>query len=91
MNDGNVACKKIFGGKVLVFSGDFRQSLPVIPRGTRSNIVHAVINASYILDHCKVLTLTKNMRLQSGSSSSTSEDVCQFSEWILKIGDGKIS
>ena len=40
----------IFGGKVIVFGGDFRQILPVIPRGNRSNIVHATINASYLWD-----------------------------------------
>ncbi|KAH1229282.1 ATP-dependent DNA helicase pif1 [Glycine max] len=27
----------IFGGKVMVFGGDFRQILPVIPRGSRNN------------------------------------------------------
>ncbi|KAF1864463.1 hypothetical protein Lal_00021886 [Lupinus albus] len=29
----------LFGGKVVVFGGDFRQILPVIPRGCRSDIV----------------------------------------------------
>ncbi|XP_058733236.1 uncharacterized protein LOC131604839 [Vicia villosa] len=43
------ASQKIFGGKVVVFDGDFRQILPVIPRGTRSDIIHATINSSYIL------------------------------------------
>ncbi|XP_058745886.1 uncharacterized protein LOC131618736 [Vicia villosa] len=37
---------EVFGGKVVVFGGDFRQILPVIPRGSRSDIVHATINAS---------------------------------------------
>ncbi|XP_058784966.1 uncharacterized protein LOC131659856 [Vicia villosa] len=37
---------KIFGGKVVVFGGDFRQILPVILRGTRSDIIHATINSS---------------------------------------------
>ncbi|XP_058776053.1 uncharacterized protein LOC131650355 [Vicia villosa] len=53
------ASKRVFGGKVVVFGGDFRQILPVIPRGTRSDIIHATINASYIWDHCRVLRLTK--------------------------------
>eukprot|EP00256_Glycine_max_P058043 XP_014625993.1 uncharacterized protein LOC100778282 [Glycine max] len=39
---------KIFGGKVMVFGGDFRQILPVIPRGSRSDIVNATINSSYL-------------------------------------------
>ncbi|RZB70450.1 ATP-dependent DNA helicase pif1 [Glycine soja] len=37
-----------FGGKVIVFGGDFQQILPVVPRGSRSDIVHASLNASYI-------------------------------------------
>ncbi|XP_058767228.1 uncharacterized protein LOC131640871 [Vicia villosa] len=83
------ASRKVFGGKVVVFGGDFRQILPVIPRGTRSDIIHATINASYIWDHCKVLRLTKNMPLQIGdNASSTADDIRRFSEWILKIGDG---
>src|SRR3954469_3830764 len=58
--------KEIFGGKVVVFGGDFRQILPVVPRGSRSDIVHSAINASYIWRSVEVLTLTQNMRLQSG-------------------------
>jgi len=38
------------GGKIIVFGGDFRQILPIVPKGNRSNIVHATINASYIWD-----------------------------------------
>ncbi|XP_058733342.1 uncharacterized protein LOC131604948 [Vicia villosa] len=82
------ASDKIFGGKVVVFGGDFRQILPVIPRGTRSDIIHATINSSYIWDHCRVLKLTKNMCLQTGATDSTTNDIRTFSEWIVKIGDG---
>ncbi|XP_058764879.1 uncharacterized protein LOC131638334 [Vicia villosa] len=81
---------KIFGGKVVVFGGDFRQILPVVPRGTRSDIIYATINSSYLWDHCKFLKLTKNMRLQSGAATSTTEDIRAFSEWILQIGDGTL-
>ncbi|XP_058733080.1 uncharacterized protein LOC131604671 [Vicia villosa] len=82
------ASEKVFGGKVVVFGGDFRQIIPVIPRGTRSDIIHATINASYIWDHYKVLRLTKNMRLQTGATTSNADDIKSFSEWILNIGDG---
>jgi len=79
----------VFGGKVVVFEGDFRQILPVIPRGTRSDIVHATINASYLWQHCQVLTLTKNMRLlQPGLQSTSTCEIQQFSDWIVKLGDG---
>lgn len=82
---------RIFGGKVVVFGGDFRQILPVIPRGSRSDIIHASINASYIWNHVKVLTLTKNMRLMSGSEISNIQETEAFSKWILKVGEGKLS
>lgn len=59
MSDDSGECNHIFGNKVVIFGGDFRQIFPIVQRGTRSNIVHATINASYIWDHCKVLNLTK--------------------------------
>jgi len=34
---------QIVGWKVIVFGGDFRQILPVVPRRGRFNIVHANI------------------------------------------------
>ena len=48
-----------FGGKVIVFGGDFCQILPIVPRVNRSDIVHATLNALYIWDHCQILKLTK--------------------------------
>ncbi|XP_058753122.1 uncharacterized protein LOC131626307 [Vicia villosa] len=82
---------KVFGGKVVVFGGDFRQILPVIPRGSRSDIVHSAINASYIWNSVKVLTLTKNMRLQGGQTEQEKQDIADFSKWLLKLGEGRIA
>ncbi|XP_024633552.1 ATP-dependent DNA helicase PIF1-like [Medicago truncatula] len=79
-----------FGRKVVVFVGDFRQILPVIPKGTRPKIVHATINSSKLWSYCEVLTLTKNMRLLSGASVLDIEAKRQFSDWVLSIGDGRI-
>ncbi|KAF1894812.1 hypothetical protein Lal_00028255 [Lupinus albus] len=78
----------IFGGKVLVFGGDFRQILPVIPRGCHSDIVHATINSSYLWHYCTILNLTKNMRLQNDDNTT---EIRELLEWILKVGDGKLS
>ncbi|KAK7340503.1 hypothetical protein VNO77_21209 [Canavalia gladiata] len=39
------SCHKPFGGKVIVFGGDFRQILPVIPKGSRQDVVHATLNS----------------------------------------------
>ncbi|XP_035841504.1 uncharacterized protein LOC110919851 [Helianthus annuus] len=57
---------KPFGGKVILFGGDFRQILLVIPKGTITMIVNASLNSSYIWRHCQVLKLTENMRLRVG-------------------------
>lgn len=48
-----------FGKEVVVFGGDFRQILPITPKGTRQDIVFASINSSYLWASCKVLQLTK--------------------------------
>ncbi|XP_074277584.1 uncharacterized protein LOC141601219 [Silene latifolia] len=80
--------EKPFGGKVVVFGGDFRQILPVIPKGSRQDIVGAAISSSPLCRYCKVLKLTKNMRLQVGSAESDVDEIRQFSEWILEVGDG---
>ncbi|GAU38772.1 hypothetical protein TSUD_279250 [Trifolium subterraneum] len=63
--------------------------LPVIPKGTRQEVVNATINSSHLWRYCEVLTLTTNMRLLTGSSDSDVEERKNFSEWILGIGDGK--
>jgi ATP-dependent DNA helicase PIF1 len=55
-----------------------------------ADIVHATINASKIWDHCQVLTLTKNMRLQCGSSEIEKQEMAEFSRWILDIGEGRL-
>ncbi|XP_021986336.1 uncharacterized protein LOC110882680 [Helianthus annuus] len=44
-----------FGGKVIVFGGDFRQILPVVPNGSRQDIVNASLNSSYIWNKCNLL------------------------------------
>ncbi|CAN7131656.1 unnamed protein product, partial [Brassica rapa subsp. narinosa] len=83
---------KPFGGKVVVFGGDFRQVLPVINGAGRAEIVLAALNSSYLWEHCKVLKLTKNMRLLSGClTAEEAKDLKDFSEWILKVGEGKLA
>ncbi|XP_020872716.1 ATP-dependent DNA helicase PIF1-like [Arabidopsis lyrata subsp. lyrata] len=88
---GNID-SKVFGGKVVVFGGDFRQVLPVITGAGRAEIVMAALNASYLWDHCKVLKLTKNMRLlKNDLSVEEAKDIKEFSDWLLAVGDGRIS
>jgi ATP-dependent DNA helicase PIF1 len=54
-----------FGGKVVIMGGDFRQILPMVPRGTRGQIVDANLKRSAVLWHrVKVRQLHENMRVQ---------------------------
>lgn len=83
--------KKPFVGNVVVFGGDFSQVLPVIHGASRAEIVLESLNSSYIWKHCKVLKLTKNMRLLSSDMSAEElKELREFSQWILDVGDGKV-
>ncbi|XP_022011537.1 uncharacterized protein LOC110911246 [Helianthus annuus] len=88
--DGSHNSESPFGGKTIVFGGDFRQTLPVIQGGTRQDIVNASLTSSYIWDHCKVLTLTKNMRLSAGSGMHDVKQTQIFAQWLLDLGEGKL-
>ena len=74
----------------MVFGGDFRQILPIIPRDSRSDIINATINSFYLWDYCHILTLTKNMCLQSNIQAADQQETTTFAQWILNIGDGII-
>ncbi len=55
----------LFGGKVVVMGGDFRQILPMVPRGKRGQIVDASFKRSAVFWHrVKVCHLLENMRVQ---------------------------
>lgn len=70
---------KPFGGITVVFGGDFRQTLPVIPKGSREEMVSASLKHSFLWSKVKVLKLTENMRAHGDP---------EFSAWVLSIGNG---
>ncbi|KAI3885551.1 hypothetical protein MKX03_009249, partial [Papaver bracteatum] len=83
--------EKVFGGKTLLLGGDFRQILPVIPRGGREAIVDASISRSKLWKHFKVFQLTENMRLMNRDSNDEQKQaIAAFSKWVLQLGDGKL-
>ncbi|KAD5803352.1 hypothetical protein E3N88_14712 [Mikania micrantha] len=79
-----------FGGKTIVFCGDFRQILPVIKNGTRQEIVNGSLSSSYIWNKCKLLKLTKNMRLNLENQSADLEKTKEFANWLLQLGEGNL-
>ncbi|XP_076897758.1 uncharacterized protein LOC143551141 [Bidens hawaiensis] len=46
--------ESLFGGKVVVLGGDFRQILPVVQNRTRNECVNATISSSYICSKCNL-------------------------------------
>ncbi|XP_069589482.1 ATP-dependent DNA helicase pif1-like [Ranitomeya imitator] len=55
--DPKVPSKKPFGGTVFLFGRDFRQILPVVPHGSRTEIISACIKNSYCWRNIEVLKL----------------------------------
>jgi len=79
-----------FGGIVFCFCGDFRQILPVVPRGTRGQIVSACIKRSTLWNEVQPLSLNINMRLFSPTMSPEQRQRQEeFAARILAIGEGR--
>nr|XP_027126011.1 uncharacterized protein LOC113742372 [Coffea arabica] len=70
---------KIFGGKVIVLGGDFRQTLPVVRKGSQSETIAASLINSPIWPALEKLELTQNMRARFDPS---------FTDYLLRVGDG---
>ncbi|XP_071718001.1 uncharacterized protein [Rutidosis leptorrhynchoides] len=82
---------KIFRGMPVLLGGDFRQILPVIPKGKRQEIVHACINMSDLWQHCNLHTLSRIMRVNEYTPDGHLDTPKQkFNKWVLDIGEGKV-
>ncbi|XP_074346415.1 uncharacterized protein LOC141685197 [Apium graveolens] len=81
--------KKPFGGITIVFGGDFRQILPIIPKASRAEVVCTTLNKSKLWDSCEVFLLKQNMWLNAGNTESENKIIAEFSKWQLEVGDGK--
>jgi hypothetical protein len=85
----------LFGGKVVVMGGDFRQILPVVPRGRRGQIVDASLKRSAVLWHrVKMCQLHENMRVQrllaqGGTNAAVNAQLQQaWADYLQRIGEG---
>lgn len=78
--------QRLFGGALILLAGDFRQTLPVIPRSTAADELNACLKSSTLWRYVRTLTLTTNVRVQLQNDPSANE----FSKQLLKIGDGKM-
>ncbi|XP_049316519.1 ATP-dependent DNA helicase pif1-like [Bactrocera dorsalis] len=78
--------QQLFGGALILLSGDFRQTLPIHPRSTPADEINACMKSSALWRFVKKLTLNVNMRVLLQDDSSAH----QFSEQLLDIGNGKM-
>ena len=70
-----------FGGKPMLFAGDFRQILPVVRRGSRGDIVMSSIKHNGLWRGMGRFNLVRHMRADN--------DV-QFATWLLQLGNGQL-
>ncbi|UYV81677.1 hypothetical protein LAZ67_20001950 [Cordylochernes scorpioides] len=74
------------GGLVVLLAGDFRQTLPVVTRGTPADELNACLKSSYLWSHIVKMHLTVNMRVQLHNDTTAA----QFADELLKIGEGQL-
>ena len=72
----------LFGDKVIVFAGDFRQILPVVPSADPAAIVRLTVKNSILWQRVQHLKLTTSMRV--------SLEERDFSTFVLGVGDASL-
>ena len=77
---------KPFGNVLMILSGDFRKTLPIIKNGTRPNEVAACIKSSYIWPLVESHSMTTNMRVYLHRD----DEADRFPNMLLSVGNGKI-
>ena len=80
-----------FGGIPVLLSGDFRQMMPVVRRGTKYDTMDASIRNSDLWEHMRVLRLTENMRISLRAKENPSQlnEFQAYGDFLERIGDGK--
>jgi PIF1-like helicase/Helicase len=76
-----------FGGKIVVFGGDFRQVLPVIPKANSTVIISMIIKRSELWQNMRKLKLNINERvLRCGDNINFR----LFAEFLLEVGENRV-
>ncbi|XP_014780017.1 uncharacterized protein LOC106876122 [Octopus bimaculoides] len=73
------------GGITLLLLGDFRQTLPVIPKGNTAGTVRACLKSSALWPLVKTIKLHTNMRAHMRGDVASAE----FSHTLLALGEAK--
>lgn len=79
----------LFGNKVIVLSGDFRQTLPIVKdgynTGSKEDILRNCLKNSWIWDKVIIKRLHENLRLKSDHQNNF-----DFAKYLLDIGEDKL-
>ncbi|GBM41020.1 hypothetical protein AVEN_180928-1 [Araneus ventricosus] len=75
------------GGIAMVLAGDFRKTLLVITRGTRSDERQMCLKSSYLWNSIQTLGLTTIRRVHLNGDPSAQ----QFADTLLQLGNGAIT
>jgi hypothetical protein len=71
-----------FGGKMMLFGGDFRRTAPIKEKATPEQLFQYSLKGSMHWKDFKIMKLRKNMRADANA--------IEFAETILKIGQGEL-
>ncbi|XP_075102108.1 uncharacterized protein LOC142177431 [Nicotiana tabacum] len=72
--------KVLFGGKVVVLGGDFRQTLPVVRNGNKKDFINESLLYSRIWNELEKLRLLENMRAKTDPA---------FCDYLIRIENGQ--
>jgi hypothetical protein len=78
-----------FGGKVVIFAGDFRQILPVVKFGEFPLSCESTVKSSFIWKKIVQLQLRQNMRLYTQATGKDAKRNRAFARALLGIGEGR--
>lgn len=71
------------GGLLVVLAGDFRQTLPVVKRGTIMDEINACLKSSKLWKYVQTFHLKQNMRVKHAHTTAKA-----FTDYLLNIGNG---
>ena len=71
-----------FGGKSIILTGDFRQTLPIIKKGSKQQKIMNSLKKNGFWNLFEQRWLTANMRLNEGE--------LEFSNWLRDLGNGQL-
>ncbi|KAG3004324.1 hypothetical protein PC128_g20667 [Phytophthora cactorum] len=78
-----------FGGNVFVLSGDVRQILPVVKKGTPGETINACLKSSMLLLLFQTLVSRRTCECERMILLTLLKEMAAFSDFLLQVGEGR--